>query len=85
MAPVSNNGNNQNLIINPPQEKDITIESTARIGSDGSVLLLEVGRLEAKGKSLNELRSEVRNILIGNGVSPRFQLEIVQFGSQRPI
>lgn len=83
MAPVSNNGNNQNLIINPPQEKDITIESTARIGSDGSVLLLEVGRLEAKGKSLNELRSEVRNILIRNGVSPRFQLEIVQFGSQK--
>ena len=54
-----------------------------RVGSDGSVLLLEVGRLEANGKSLNELRSEVRNILIRNGVSPRFQLEIGEFKSQR--
>ena len=38
--------------------------------------LLEVGRLEVSGKSLNELRSEVRNILIRNGISPQFQLEI---------
>ena len=62
---------------------DTPIDSTGRIGSDGSVLLLEVGRLEATGKSLNELRSEVRNILIRNGVSPRFQLEIVEFESQK--
>ena len=32
---------------------------------------------------MNELRSEVRNILIRNGVSPRFQLEIVEFKSQK--
>ena len=44
---------------------------------------MEVGRLEANGKSLSELRSEVRNILIRNGVSPRFQLEIVEFKSQK--
>ena len=66
-----------------PQQIDETINSTGRIGSDGSVLLLEVGRLEANGKSLNELRSEVRNILIRNGVSPRFQLEIAEFKSQK--
>ena len=83
MSPMRNNDESQNFIINPTQEKDITIESTGRIGSDGSVLLLEVGRLEANGKSLNELRSEVRNILIRNGVSPRFQLEIVKFKSQK--
>ena len=64
-----------NLFINSRQI-DNTVNTTGRIGSDGSVLLLEVGRLEANGKSLNELRSEVRNILIRN-VSPRFQLEIV--------
>ena len=58
-------------------------KSVSRIGSDGSVLLLEVGRLEAKGKSLNELRSEVRNIFIRNGISPRFQLEIESFESKR--
>ena len=83
MAPMLNNDESQSVIVNPTQEQDITIESTGRIGSDGSVLLLEVGRLEANGKSLNELRSEVRNILIRNGVSPRFQLEIVKFQSQK--
>ena len=29
------------------------------------------------------MRSEVRNILIRNGVSPRFQLEIAEFKSQK--
>ncbi|MFL2765844.1 MAG: polysaccharide biosynthesis/export family protein [Paracoccaceae bacterium] len=87
MTPISRNNSdgsndNQNLIISS-QQNDGTIETTGRIGSDGSVLLLEVGRLEATGKSLNNLRSEVRNILIRNGVSPRFQLEIVEFKSQK--
>ena len=72
----------QNVII-APEPKDETINSTGRIGSDGSILLLEVGRLEAEGKTLNDLRSEVRNILIRNGISPRFQLEILEFKSQR--
>ena len=67
----------------PGNKNDTTIISSGRIGSDGSVLLLEVGRLEANGKTLNELRSEVRNILIRNGVSPRFQLEISKFTSQK--
>ena len=79
---LSNSSENQNGIVTP-QQIDETINSTGRIGSDGSVLLLEVGRLEATGKSLNELRSEVRNILIRNGVSPRFQLEIAEFRSQK--
>ncbi len=78
----SSNENGQNVIINSPQN-DETIVTMGRIGSDGSVLLLEVGRLEANGKSLNELRSEVRNILIRNGVSPIFQLEIGEFKSQK--
>ena len=87
MAPISR-GNaddgtgDQNLFINS-QQNDNIVKTTGRIGSDGSVLLLEVGRLEANGKSLNELRSEVRNILIRNGVSPRFQLEIGEFKSQK--
>jgi protein involved in polysaccharide export with SLBB domain len=44
---------------------------------------LEVGRIEAAGKTLSEVRSEVRNILILNGLSPRFQLEISRFASQK--
>jgi protein involved in polysaccharide export with SLBB domain len=59
------------------------IQTSGRVGSDGSILLLEVGRLEALGKSINELRSEVRNILIRNGISPKFQLEISAFKSQK--
>ena len=80
---VSGGGETNSNITIATQQTDETIDSTGRIGSDGSVLLLEVGRLEALGKSLNELRSEVRNILIRNGVSPRFQLEIVDFNSQK--
>ena len=79
---VAPSGGSQNVIITT-QQIDETINSSGRIGSDGSVLLLEVGRLDAMGKSLNELRSEVRNILIRNGVSPRFQLEIAEFKSQK--
>ena len=84
MQPIGSNSSEQSqrVIINS-QQNDTTIESRGRIGSDGSVLLLEVGRLEANGKSLNELRSEVRNILIRNGISPRFQLEIKEFKSQK--
>ena len=59
------------------------IKTTGRIGSDGSVLLLEIGRLNALGKTLSQLRGEVRNILIRNGLSPKFQLDIVNFASQR--
>ena len=81
MAPTGDN-DGRSVIINSKQEQT-TIVSKGRIGSDGSVLLLDIGRLEANGKSLNELRSEVRNILIRNGVSPRFQLEIVEFKSQK--
>ncbi len=80
MAPA---GDGDKLVITTRPDVDETIQSTARIGSDGSVLLLEVGRLEANGKTLNELRSEVRNILIRNSVIPRFQLEISEFKSQK--
>ena len=35
------------------------------------------------GKTINDLRLEVRNILIRNGLSPKFQLEITGFNSQK--
>ena len=61
------------------------IATSGRVGSDGSILLLEVGRLEAAGKTLTEIQSEVRNILIRDGLSPRFQLELSGFASQTAI
>lgn len=72
---------NQDLIME--SQNEVVLQTKGRIGSDGSVLLLEVGRLDANGKTLNELQSEVRNILIRNGESPRFQLEISDFKSQK--
>ena len=89
----SNLGGNSNSIdqggiqslttLGKPTTVNNIIQTSGRVGSDGSILLLEVGRLEALGKSINELRSEVRNILIRNGISPKFQLEISAFQSQK--
>ena len=78
----SSEGDNQSAIYNS-QKSDATITSIGSIGSDGSVLLLKAGSLMAKGKTLIELRSEVRNVFIRNGISPRFQLEIEEFRSQK--
>ena len=57
--------------------------TSGRIGSDGTLLLIGVGRLEAKGRHINDLREEVRSILIRNGVTPDFQMEIADFNSQK--
>lgn len=62
---------------------DNLLMTEGRVGSDGSVLLLGIGRLDAGGRTINELRSEVRNILIRNGLAPIFQLEITDFLSRK--
>lgn len=62
---------------------DQVITSNGRVGSDGSVLLLGLGKLDVGGKTLNEARDLVRNILIRNGIAPKFQLEISGFNSQK--
>lgn len=59
------------------------IATTSRIGDDGSLLLMGIGRLEAKGRQLSDLRDEVRSILIRTGAAPNFQLEISRFNSQK--
>ena len=81
MSPIVNDNNEISYI--PEKESTELIAASGRIGSDGTVLLLDVGRLIAKDKTLNLLRLEVRNTLIRNGESPRFQLEIIEFRSQR--
>ena len=70
-------GNIQSLTtLGKPTTVNNIIQTSGRVGSDGSILLQEVGRLEALGKSINELRSEVRNILIRNGISPSFNSKL---------
>jgi len=53
------------------------------VGSNGYILLLGVGKLKAENKTLDELRIEIRNILIRDGLTPNFQLEISQFMSKK--
>lgn len=59
------------------------ISTTGRIGTDGSLLLIGVGRLDALGRDISELRDEVRSILIRNGKAPNFQMEIKAFNSKK--
>ena len=83
ISDITNGDANASALRALTQNDDSVIQTRGRIGSDGSVLLLEVGRLEASGKTINDLRLEVRNILIRNGLSPKFQLEITGFNSQK--
>jgi len=70
------------------QNRDISatsniISTNGRVGTDGSLLLIGVGRLDANGRQISELRDEIRTILIRNGKAPNFQLEIVGFNSKQ--
>jgi len=53
------------------------------VGSNGYILLLGVGKLKAENKTLDELRIDIRNILIRDGLTPNFQLEISNFLSKK--
>lgn len=59
------------------------ISTSGRVGTDGSLLLIGVGRLDANGRQISELRDEIRTILIRNGKAPNFQLEITEFNSKK--
>ena len=53
------------------------------VGSDGNILFLGMGNIKAYGRTLRDIRNEVRNILIRNGLAPNFQLEITNFKSKK--
>ncbi|MEJ1999578.1 MAG: hypothetical protein P8X76_16000 [Maritimibacter sp.] len=59
------------------------LTSQGRVGSDGSVLLLGLGKLDLGGKTISEARDIVRNALIRSGGAPKFQLEITGFNSKK--
>ena len=62
---------------------DSVINTKGIVGSNGNILLLGIGNIKAKNRSLNELQTEVRNILIRNGQAPNFQLNISGFNSKK--
>ncbi|MEJ2023341.1 MAG: hypothetical protein P8X43_15350, partial [Maritimibacter sp.] len=59
------------------------LTSQGRVCSDGSVLLLGLGKLDLGGKTISEARDIVRNALIRSGGAPKFQLEITGFNSKK--
>jgi polysaccharide biosynthesis/export protein len=65
------------------QVSESVLEVSGLIGSDGNILLLGLGSIKAENRSLNDIQTEVRNILIRNGLAPSFQLEITGFNSKK--
>jgi len=79
MFDLINNGDRQSI----ETKDDNYISTSGTIGSNGNVLLLGIGNIQAENKSLSQLQTEVRNILIRNGQAPNFQLEITNFRSKK--
>ncbi len=67
----------------PATNSDTLISTTGVIGSNGNILLFGLGNISAANRTLEEIRTEVRNILIRNGQTPTFQLEISNFKSKK--
>jgi polysaccharide biosynthesis/export protein len=67
----------------PDPKSDELVTTRGVIGSNGNVLLLGLGNILAANRTLDDIRTEVRNILIRNGSTPNFQLEISNFQSQK--
>ena len=67
----------------PRAKSDELVTTEGVIGSNGNILLLGLGNILAANRTLDDVRTEVRNILIRNGLTPNFQLEISGFQSQK--
>jgi protein involved in polysaccharide export with SLBB domain len=88
---TQSNDNNQNISVTigsngqmiPKEERSALILTKGVIGSNGNILLFGLGNIAAANRTLDNVRTEVRNILIRNGVANNFQLEISKFQSQK--
>lgn len=60
-----------------------TLNRNARVSADGTVLFIETGLIKLGGLTLEQAREQVANALIRNGKDSRFQLEFIEFNSQR--
>ena len=66
-----------------PQSSQSVLRTSSTVGTDGNILLLDLGSIRAANRSLKNVQTEVRNILIRNGLAPNFQLEITGFNSRK--
>jgi polysaccharide biosynthesis/export protein len=80
LSSLSNNSEILPTMLKTDEEQ--LIKSVGRVGTDGGVLLLKLGRIEAINRSISDIRSDVRNILIRKGQSTNFQLELTDFQSR---
>jgi len=78
---TGNDENNRNAA--KPQSSENVLKTSGLVGTNGNILLLGLGSIKAKGRSLSDVQTEVRNILIRNGLAPSFQLEITSFNSKK--
>ena len=69
--------------IGKPQSGESVLETSGIVGTNGNILLLGLGNITAEGRSLSDIQTEVRNILIRKGLAPNFQLEITGFNSKK--
>ena len=53
------------------------------IGGDGNVMFAGLGFIPALNKTLSGVRTEARNILITKGLTPDFQIEVIEFNSRK--
>ena len=79
---VTGNFNDEGKFV-PYAKNDELISTNGVIGSSGNILLFGLGNILAANRTLDEVRTEARNILIRNGLAPNFQLEISFFRSQK--
>jgi len=88
---MQSNDSNQKITLSYNDEDEIVrtknndtlISTQGVIGSNGNILLLGLGNILAANRTLDAIRTEVRNILIRNGQVPNFQLEISNFQSKK--
>ena len=88
------NENKNSLVPSPSEDKSFKntilaqkgegiLKTSGLVGTDGNILLLGLGSIKASNRSLKDIQTEVRNILIRNGLAPSFQLEITGFNSKK--
>jgi protein involved in polysaccharide export with SLBB domain len=75
--------NEGKLVPNSKQQNESLLKTQGVIGTNGNVLLFGLGNILAANQTLEDVRSEVRNILIRQGLAPNFQLEISDFRSKK--
>ena len=78
-----NDNNEDNRNAAKTQSSENVLKTSGLVGTNANILLLGLGSIKAEGRSLSDVQTEVRNILIRNGLAPSFQLEITSFNSKK--